>query len=266
MESSIKKWSFTTPKRKRSSPKQKMHNEGFTESELMAIEALVSMKLSQANKKCKHMLKYAEGFPPFLIPITTKNDDNYLLDSKKHTYLSHFEVGSSSSSSRPIMEIYHDESTKELFSLVTTHPNEYRSLVCNRYPSYLPPLESIKEYVLECVKPCKKKLQSSDLTIHANRLLLRKKDVEQNFLPMLKNEENIEMGVEACAYDMHGNNYKMEFKKWSNKYYVLTREGWKKFFITHQLQKGNEVTVWMFRHSISKKVCFLLEYQNGTTP
>ncbi|KAK7401369.1 hypothetical protein VNO78_12791 [Psophocarpus tetragonolobus] len=238
-----------------------MHNEGLTESELMAVEALVSMKLSQANKKCKHMLEFEEGLSPFLIPITTKNDDNHLFYSKKLTYLSHFEVGSSSSSTRPIMEIHHDESTKELFSLVITHSNEHRSLVCNHYLSYLPPLESIREYVLECVKPCKKKLQCSDLKVHANKLLLHKKDVEQNFLPMLKNGKDIEMGVEACAYDMHGNNYKMKFKKWSNKYYVLTREGWKKFFMTHQLQEGDEVPVWMFCYSISKKVCFVLEYQ-----
>ncbi|KAL2337223.1 hypothetical protein Fmac_011669 [Flemingia macrophylla] len=134
------------------------------------------------------------------------------------------------------------------------------NILSQELPSNLPPLESLKGCVLECGKPLQKQLQSSDVKVDQNRIFLNKKHVEECFIPLLRNDENIQEGIQACVYDMHGNDYNMGFKKWAKKYNVLNHE-WKIFIQNHELQKDDLVTVWIFRHSISNKINFVLEYE-----
>jgi len=37
----------------------------------------------------------------------------------------------------------------------------------------------------------------------------------------LRNDEDIEKGIEVCAYNIGDNSYTLTFKKWTNKYYRL---------------------------------------------
>ncbi|KAL5191012.1 hypothetical protein HKD37_04G010342 [Glycine soja] len=107
-----------------------------------------------------------------------------------------------------------------LISLVTTNQEEKHKSLINNY-SYLPPIENLREYILECAKPLKKLLTNTNLT---------KKHVEENFLSLLRNGENLEKGI-----------YQHHFKKWS-KFYVL-HGGWKKLFQIHKLQEHDSISV-----------------------
>ncbi|RDY03744.1 putative B3 domain-containing protein, partial [Mucuna pruriens] len=172
-----------------------------------------------------------------------------------------FVEGSSSALSTTTMD-EDDKITESLVSLVSKYKEErHRSLIQNR--SDLPPLESLRDYILECGKPLEKQLQKSDVNTNNNRLLLNKKHVETIFLPLLKNDENIKTGIQVCVYDMHDHVYPMTFKIWADKYYILTTN-WNNFFKFHKLQTQDFVTVWMFRHSISNRLCFALAYQKNS--
>jgi len=127
-------------------------------------------------------------------------------------------------------------------------------------PSYLLPMGNIREYMREYGEPLQKQLTISDVNVNQNRLLLNKKHVEKSFLPFLRNDENIEKGIQVCAYDIHENSYTLTFKKWTNKYYVLNG-GWKDFFQVHKLHKNDIIIVWIFRHSSHSKLCFAFDYK-----
>jgi len=127
-------------------------------------------------------------------------------------------------------------------------------------PSSLPAMENFREYILEHGEPLHKKLTTSDVNVNQNRLLLNKNHVEKSFLPLLKNDENIERGIQVPVYDAHQNTFSLTFKKWTNKYYVLNG-GWKDFFQVHKLQKDDSITVCIFRHSSHNKLCFALDYK-----
>ncbi|KAG5034943.1 hypothetical protein GLYMA_04G133200v4 [Glycine max] len=157
----------------------------------------------------------------------------------------------SSSSSIPTMEEDIDKAAEALVSLVTSYQEGKHNL---------PPHENLRDYILEYGEPLKKVLTNTDVNVNQNRIFLKKEHVEKSFLPLLRNDENIEEGIRVCAYDMHDNSYTLMFKKWTKKFYVLNGE-WKKFFQIHELQKNDVVTVWIFRHSKSNKVCFALAYQ-----
>ncbi|KAK7334721.1 hypothetical protein VNO80_26482 [Phaseolus coccineus] len=127
-------------------------------------------------------------------------------------------------------------------------------------PSSLPLMKNFREYILEHGEPLHKQLTMSDVNVNQNRLLLNKNHVEKSFLPLLKNDENIERGIQVCVYDAHQNTYSLIFKKWTNKYYVLNG-GWKDFFQVHKLQKNDTITIWIFRHSSFNKLCFAIDYK-----
>ncbi|WVY99946.1 hypothetical protein V8G54_026016 [Vigna mungo] len=127
--------------------------------------------------------------------------------------------------------------------------------------SYSPHLANYRNYVLyHSEERIEKKLTKSDVNVNLNRLLFNKKEVEKYFLPMLKAEDDIEEGVEVCAYDDDGNLYSLIFKKWANKYYVLNGE-WKIVFENHKLQIDDMIKTWMFRHSKHTKLCLALEFE-----
>ncbi|WJX36630.1 hypothetical protein P8452_24488 [Trifolium repens] len=112
--------------------------------------------------------------------------------------------------------------------------------------------------ILGCCKPFEKKLSTSDLKVDLNRLFLDKGHVKQYFLPLLKEGEDVEEGIDVVVYDMQGKTFNMEFKFWSGKFYVLNG-GWKTFFKSHSLRANQDhVTVWMFRHSETGNLCFAL--------
>ncbi|TKY49740.1 putative B3 domain-containing protein [Spatholobus suberectus] len=231
--------------------------EAFSEDEITALQILEIMKQEKdphkwhenllANRRCKQSQEFAE-WPPSPIPAMDEDDKDAetlvcLVTTHQEENCESLIEGSSS------MVVPSNIPTQEYFS----YGNGYN-------PSDLPPLESLKDYILECRKPLEKQLTNSDVEANLNRLMLNKKHVEKTFLPLLRNDENIEAGIQACAYDIHGNNYTMMFKKWANKYYVLNGE-WKDFFQIHKLQKNDYVTVWIFRHSTSNKLSFALVYQ-----
>ncbi|QCD91995.1 hypothetical protein DEO72_LG5g51 [Vigna unguiculata] len=88
--------------------------------------------------------------------------------------------------------------------------------------SYSSSLANFRNHVLyHTEQPIKKTLKESDVSVNLNRLFLSKTEVEQYFLPMLKDDENVKDGVEVCAYDDYGNVYSLVFKMWADKYYVL---------------------------------------------
>lgn len=80
-----------------------------------------------------------------------------------------FAEGKSSSSLPAQGEDYKVAET--LISLVTTNQEEKHKSSINNY-SYLPPIENLREYILECAKPLKKLLTNSDLQANLNRLNL----------------------------------------------------------------------------------------------
>ncbi|GAU31647.1 hypothetical protein TSUD_38440 [Trifolium subterraneum] len=112
--------------------------------------------------------------------------------------------------------------------------------------------------ILGCCKPFVKKLSVSDLKVDLNRLFLDKSHVKKYFLPLLKEGEDVEEGIDVIVYDMQGKMFNMKFKFWCQKFYVLNG-GWKTFFQSHSLLANQDyVTVWMFRHSETDNLSFAL--------
>jgi hypothetical protein len=117
--------------------------------------------------------------------------------------------------------------------------------------------------ILGCCKPFEKKLSTSDLKVDLNRLFLDKGHVKKYFLPLLKEDEDVEEGIDVVVYDMQGKTFNMKFKFWSGKFYVLNG-GWKTFFKSHSLRANQDhVTVWMFRHSETGNLCFALSVKRA---
>ncbi|PNX84157.1 ap2 b3-like transcriptional factor family protein [Trifolium pratense] len=119
--------------------------------------------------------------------------------------------------------------------------------------------------ILGCCKPFEKILSTSDLNVALNRLFLEKGHVEKYFLPLLKEGEDLEEGIDVVVYDMQGQTFNMKFKFWSGKFYVLNG-GWKTFFLSHSfLANQDHITVWMFRHSETDNLCFALSVRRVQT-
>ncbi|WJX94645.1 hypothetical protein P8452_76043 [Trifolium repens] len=126
-------------------------------------------------------------------------------------------------------------------------------------PPNIPTIPSVaNNNILGCCKPFEKKLSTSDLKVDLNRLFLDKGHVKKYFLPLLKEDEDVEEGIDVVVYDMQGKTFNMKFKFWSGKFYVLNG-GWKTFFKSHSLRANHDhVIVWMFRLSETGNLCFAL--------
>jgi hypothetical protein len=126
-------------------------------------------------------------------------------------------------------------------------------------PSNIPTIPGVaNNNIVGCCKPFEKKLSSSDLKVDLNRLFLDKGHVKKKNLPLLKEGEDVEEGIDVVVYDMQGKMFNMKFKFWSGKFYVLNG-GWKTFFKSHSLLANQDhVTVWMFRHFETGNLCFAL--------
>ncbi|KAK7322611.1 hypothetical protein VNO77_25999 [Canavalia gladiata] len=150
-------------------------------------------------------------------------------------------------------------------SISNIHSQENVNHVNGNNLPCLPPFQFLQEYILEGAKPLEKQLTLSDVNENLNRLMFNKKHVENFFLPLLKNDENdenIQVGIQVCGYDIDGNKFSMVFKKWTEKYYVLNGE-WKNFVRSQTLQNQDFITVWMFRHSITNKLCFAFDIRKS---
>lgn len=127
-------------------------------------------------------------------------------------------------------------------------------------PPTIPQVRGLLGLITNCSIPFEKQLTETDLSEKQNRLSFNKQDAEQFLLPMVKMSD-LRAGINTVVYDMNGNTYPMIFKYWSNKYYVLSI-GWKAFYnydgkcVLKALE--DFVTVWMFQHGVSKKLCFAL--------
>lgn len=124
------------------------------------------------------------------------------------------------------------------------------------------PVGSLRQFVKKCsIKAIEKQLTCTDTKGEHNRLNLVKCLVEELFLPMLKEEEDVKRGIPVTTYDENGNEYAMKFVLWSNKYYVLNG-GWKQFCKRRGLQQLEDyVQVWMFRHSQTDNLCFVITHR-----
>ncbi|KAK2992902.1 hypothetical protein RJ640_028144 [Escallonia rubra] len=125
-------------------------------------------------------------------------------------------------------------------------------------PPELPPIPMLHGRIRQCSKPYEKQLTESDVKDSQNRLTLSKDYVKFHLESMLEPEENLREGINVTTYDSQGNTYDMVFKIWAGKMHVLTA-GWKKFYQQHCLRAHDDwVTLWMFRHSRTERLCFAI--------
>ncbi|KAE8706381.1 Homeodomain superfamily protein [Hibiscus syriacus] len=126
-------------------------------------------------------------------------------------------------------------------------------------PPDIPPVAALAGLITECSKPYQKRLTETDLKRDQSRLLLCKDHVKDSMIPRLKEDENVRNGIPVTVFDSEGNGYNMTFKLWASKMYVLTSSGWLSFCRQHRLEKDVDiVTVWMFRHGLTDKLCFVI--------
>ncbi|KAL4611287.1 hypothetical protein ACB092_08G113000 [Castanea dentata] len=134
-------------------------------------------------------------------------------------------------------------------------------------------LEShIYAYELPKIPPVRRNIgslkQSQEKDFKECRHYLSKTAVKKFLFPLLKNEElrdNIihQQGILVKVYDVQGNAFPMQFKQTSckKKRYMLTR-GWTGFCNQHGLRAFKDfVTLWMFRHKETEKLCFVISFR-----
>ncbi|ESQ52715.1 hypothetical protein EUTSA_v10017517mg [Eutrema salsugineum] len=109
-------------------------------------------------------------------------------------------------------------------------------------------------------KPIKKQMSESDVKVGQNRLMLGKEKVKKWLFPRLKKTE-IPSGtrwLDVSVYGPDGNAREMKFKMWSVDTPVLS-SGWREFFTDYGFQMHCDIlTIRMFRHLITRKICFAI--------
>lgn len=130
-------------------------------------------------------------------------------------------------------------------------------------PRDLPPVPRLRRLIGQWSQPCEKKLTSSDTNANLGRLLLPTEFCKKAFLlPLLEKDEDLGVGIPVTVYDLNGVEYKMSFKFWASKYYVLT-QGWTAFFRVNELDSEDDVKLWMFRHVVTGgagRLCFFISF------
>lgn len=120
------------------------------------------------------------------------------------------------------------------------------------------PVRNLLSDIGRCSLPFGKLLTRSDVEDGQSRLILKKADVHEFILPLLKRGEDTKKGIHVTIYDTQGKMYNMVFKKWCSKVYVLTT-GWKIFYHKHGLKEEEDfVKIWVFRHNKTEKLCFII--------
>lgn len=124
------------------------------------------------------------------------------------------------------------------------------------------PLLNGKIDLSACSMPFEKQLTATDVREDQNRLSLSKDEVKHSFLPLLNDHERVCQGVPVTTYNPEGKEYEMMFKSWSTERVYVLNGGWKRFFRENGLvERRHWVTVWMFRHSQTRKLCFALTWK-----
>ena len=123
-------------------------------------------------------------------------------------------------------------------------------------PVVIPALAVIMNIIGARSPPWEKRLTKSDVSEGQGRLIVRKEFVTNHLLPMLNADEDPSEGIDVTVYNGEGRQYDMQFKLWASKLYVLTK-GWNDFYKTNNLtEPGLYITLWMFRHVETHKLCF----------
>ncbi|KAL1217838.1 putative B3 domain-containing protein [Cardamine amara subsp. amara] len=110
-------------------------------------------------------------------------------------------------------------------------------------------------------KPIKKQLMMSDVTKNQSRLILSRQQVEETMLPLLEESENRhEEGLAVSVYGPDGEVQEMRFVIWNEGKTPVLTSGWKDFVAKYDLHMFSDfVTVWMFRHIKTRKICFAID-------
>ena len=80
--------------------------------------------------------------------------------------------------------------------------------------------------------------------------------------PLLSDEERRSLEhdkeTQVDVYGLKGIRYQMKFKIWGSKMHVLT-SGWKEFRGDNEFKALHDwVTLWVFRHKETEKLCFVM--------
>ncbi|GFS41220.1 hypothetical protein Acr_00g0073130 [Actinidia rufa] len=129
-------------------------------------------------------------------------------------------------------------------------------------PPKLPPIKVLEGLIGECGVPFEKQLTDTDVNKGQGRLSIAKELVEKFVKPLMGEEErrSLEQSQETQVdvYGSKGIRYPMKFKIWSSKMHVLT-SGWNEFCGNNEFKALNDwVSLWVFRHKETEKLCFVM--------
>ncbi|KAI5320388.1 hypothetical protein L3X38_040096 [Prunus dulcis] len=221
-------------------------------------------KMTSSTEEGAYLLLHLKH--TILNPETARN-----LEHMKSKILSGIKLKSPSGSKRKALRIQEPEAPqageatngaarrRSLPRELQFQQQERRGLFYGNYtPPDLPPIPSLQNLIQDCSKPFEKQLARSDVKDNQCRLSVNKEDVENNIMPLLRNSENLNEGIDVTTYDMAGNEYPMVFKIWATKVHVLTG-GWKTFCNDLGLVENQDfVTLWIFRHVDNGGLCFAI--------
>ncbi|KAK6229042.1 hypothetical protein SCA6_017993 [Theobroma cacao] len=171
-------------------------------------------------------------------------------------------------SSAPDLEQKRREVLRQLKGKVKQETARKRGqmIMLDKYqPPNIPPVATLAHLIGECSRPYSKQLTETDLKDNQIRLSLNKNHVGKSFIPLLKEHEDVNKGIQVITYDPEGKEYPMKFVFWTSKMYVLTTSGWKRFYKDHALKESDIVTVWMFRHRHTHNLCFAITWRRSPT-
>ncbi|KAJ4839873.1 hypothetical protein Tsubulata_003178 [Turnera subulata] len=137
--------------------------------------------------------------------------------------------------------------------------DEIFEMVNNYKPPRIPPVPGLEGLIGRCSEPFEKQLTGSDVRKDQCRLAMSTADVQKNLMPLLKEDEKIDEGIDVVTYDKYGKEFDMVFKVWSEGRMNVLIRGWKTFCNEHNLQEHRDfVTVWMFRRLDNDKLSFVI--------
>ncbi|KAK9183038.1 hypothetical protein WN944_026187 [Citrus x changshan-huyou] len=158
---------------------------------------------------------------------------------------------------------YPGNSVREAASVIAQNSSANSALDDEYKPPDIPPLvQNLRGVIGRCSKPMQKNLTNTDLNASQCRLLMNRASVLEFLVPLLNEGEcqTLKAGIQVTTYDLDGNAYTMSFKVWADKYYVLT-SGWTKFHQDNGLTDKHGLTLWMFRHVETQKLCFVISWR-----
>lgn len=126
-------------------------------------------------------------------------------------------------------------------------------------PPSMPPVPTLRGLVGRCSDPFQKNLMMSDVDRGLNRLMLSKSVVEKCVLPLLDGGASLEIqGIPVKVYSTAGDEYEMEFNRWSGGKAHVINKRWMDFVRDVGLKQGETITLWAFRHAVCGSLCFLV--------